>query len=117
MAVSRAVPLCWWLRPRHPLPTPAAGAQSSLPYGVHLYVFVHGFHGNAYDLRGMRNQLAILLPDKRSARFLLSAINEVIRRDIRRDIRRERVTQLTRLPGATYAIGNSLAGPHGARLV
>lgn len=117
MAVSRAESLCWWLRPRHRLPTPDAGAQSPSPYGVHLYVFVHGFHGNAYDLRGMRNQLALLLPDKRSARFLLSASNEVIRRDTRRDIRRERATRLARLAGVTYAIGNSPAGPHGARLV
>ena len=43
---------------------------------VHLYVYVHGFHGNAYDLRGMRNQMAVLLPEKSQARYLLSATNE-----------------------------------------
>ena len=44
--------------------------------GIHLFVLVHGFHGNSFDLRGMRNQLALMLPDKISARFLLSASNE-----------------------------------------
>ncbi len=43
---------------------------------VHLYVFVHGYQGNMYDLRLMRNQMALLLPDKESTRFLMSSWNE-----------------------------------------
>lgn len=43
---------------------------------VHLYVFVHGFHGNSLDLRGFRNQMALLLPDKDCARYLMSSSNE-----------------------------------------
>ena len=52
------------------------GARALVGRGVHLYVFVHGFHGNSFDLRGMRNQLALLHPDKASARYLLSSCNE-----------------------------------------
>ena len=44
--------------------------------GCHLIVFVHGFHGNAYDMRTMRDQLALLLPNKGDAKFLCSAANE-----------------------------------------
>jgi hypothetical protein len=51
--------------------------EGSAPTGrIHLYVFVHGFHGNSLDLRGFRNQMALLLPDKDCARYLLSSSNE-----------------------------------------
>ena len=43
---------------------------------VHLYIFVHGFQGSSLDLRGFRNHMALLLPDKDNARFLMSSSNE-----------------------------------------
>ena len=43
---------------------------------IHLYVLVHGFQGNAYDLRNVRNQLALMLPNKRAVHFLCSSWNE-----------------------------------------
>jgi len=43
---------------------------------VHFYVFVHGFHGNAYDLRAMRDMLALTLPNKERCKFLCSSSNE-----------------------------------------
>jgi len=70
----------------YPAPTPAELPRLGLSWmerrnkhssaGIHLYVFVHGFHGNAFDLRGLRNQMALLLPDKANARFLMSCSNE-----------------------------------------
>ena len=60
--------------PNHdPSVTPS---PASSPAGVHLIVFVHGFHGNSYDLRTMRDQLALILPHKNKMRFLCSASNE-----------------------------------------
>jgi hypothetical protein len=44
--------------------------------GVHLIVFVHGFHGNSYDLRTMRDFLALLHPHKENLRYLCSSVNE-----------------------------------------
>jgi len=64
--VTPRLSLSWMPSGRSPLP----------PGKHHLYVFVHGFHGNALDLRGFRNQLALLLPDKSCARFLMSSSNE-----------------------------------------
>ncbi|KNC47934.1 uncharacterized protein AMSG_04169 [Thecamonas trahens ATCC 50062] len=49
-----------------PEPSLAAGT-------VHLFVYVHGLAGNAFDLRLLRNELAILFPE---AEHLLSAANE-----------------------------------------
>jgi len=44
------------------------------PYnGVHLFVLVHGFQGNSFDMRLMRNNLALVHPD---AIFLCSVSNE-----------------------------------------
>jgi len=44
------------------------------PYrGVHLIVLVHGFQGNSFDMRLMRNNLALLYPD---SIFLSSICNE-----------------------------------------
>jgi len=44
------------------------------PYrGVHLIVLVHGFQGNSFDMRLMRNNLALLFPD---SIFLSSICNE-----------------------------------------
>ena len=66
-----------WGEATHPQPYANGGAPGSGgALGIHLFVFVHGFHGNSFDLRGMRNQLALMLPNKASARFLLSAVNE-----------------------------------------
>lgn len=41
--------------------------------GVHLVVLVHGFQGNSFDMRLMRNNLALLFPD---SMFLSSSCNE-----------------------------------------
>lgn len=41
--------------------------------GVHLIVLVHGFQGNSFDMRLMRNNLALLHPD---SMFLSSTCNE-----------------------------------------
>jgi len=54
-------------------PPPASAAASA---GIHLIVFVHGFHGSSYDLRTMRDLLALLLPTKDKVRFLCSQSNE-----------------------------------------
>jgi len=44
------------------------------PYrGVHLFVLVHGFQGNSFDMRLMKNNLALLYPD---SIFLCSTSNE-----------------------------------------
>jgi hypothetical protein len=44
------------------------------PYrGVHLFVLVHGFQGNSFDMRLMKNNVALLYPD---AIFLCSNSNE-----------------------------------------
>jgi pimeloyl-ACP methyl ester carboxylesterase len=44
------------------------------PYrGLHLFVLVHGFQGNSFDMRLMRNNLALAYPD---AAFLSSTSNE-----------------------------------------
>ena len=45
----------------------------ALMEGQHLFVFVHGFQGNQYDLRMMKNCLADIFP---TADFLLSSSNE-----------------------------------------
>jgi hypothetical protein len=31
--------------------------------GQHLFVFVHGFQGNQYDLRMLKNAMADIFPD------------------------------------------------------
>lgn len=54
----------------------AALANPLLDERVHLIVFVHGFHGNSYDLRTMRDHLALVHPHKTLLRFLCSSINE-----------------------------------------
>lgn len=41
--------------------------------GTHLFVLVHGFQGNSFDMRLMKNNLALLYPD---AIFLCSNSNE-----------------------------------------
>jgi len=41
--------------------------------GVHLFVMVHGFQGNACDMRLLRNNIAMLFPE---AMFLSSNSNE-----------------------------------------
>ena len=43
---------------------------------IHVLVFVHGFHGNSYDLRCMRDHLALMHPHKDKIRFLCSSSNE-----------------------------------------
>mmetsp|Transcript_152085 Transcript_152085/g.265118 ORF Transcript_152085/g.265118 Transcript_152085/m.265118 type:complete len:767 (-) Transcript_152085:174-2474(-) len=68
-------------------PKPSAGltngkapeAEDSIPSapkryrGVHLFVLVHGWQGNSFDMRLMKNNLALLFPD---AIFLSSTCNE-----------------------------------------
>merc|ERR1719408_953918 len=52
----------------------AASASAPKPYrGVHLFVLVHGFQGNSFDMRLMKNNIALLYPD---AIFLCSNSNE-----------------------------------------
>merc|ERR1719453_1998304 len=41
--------------------------------GVHLFVLIHGFQGNSFDMRLMKNNIALLYPD---AIFLCSNSNE-----------------------------------------
>lgn len=41
--------------------------------GVHLFVLVHGFQGNSFDMRLFKNNLALVYPD---AIFLVSSSNE-----------------------------------------
>ena len=41
--------------------------------GIHLFVLVHGFQGNAYDMRLLKNNLSLLYPE---ALFLCSSSNE-----------------------------------------
>ncbi|EKX34164.1 hypothetical protein GUITHDRAFT_119658 [Guillardia theta CCMP2712] len=45
------------------------GGNETLEDGMHLYVFAHGFQGNQYDLRMLKNHMADLFPN---ADFLLS---------------------------------------------
>jgi len=69
-------------RPSTGLDTPnsvAMEAENSLPSapklyrGVHLFVLVHGWQGNSFDMRLMKNNLALLFPD---AIFLCATSNE-----------------------------------------
>lgn len=68
-----------YLRQEEPAgPEAAPGAEPGRPMGAtpdrpHLIVFVHGFLGNSYDLRLMRNHLAILFPH---FDFFMSTANE-----------------------------------------
>merc|ERR1719487_2710204 len=48
-------------------------APSERPKGAHLFVLVHGFQGNSFDMRLMKNNVALLYPD---AIFLCSSSNE-----------------------------------------
>lgn len=49
-------------------------ASAPKPYrGVHLFVLVHGFQGNSFDMRLFKNNLALVYPD---AVFLMSNANE-----------------------------------------
>lgn len=59
----------------HPHPEFAECLPSApKPYrGVHLFVLVHGFQGNSFDMRLMKNNVALLFPD---AVFLCSSSNE-----------------------------------------
>ena len=41
--------------------------------GIHLFVLMHGFQGNSYDMRIIRNNIAYVYPD---AQFLCSVENE-----------------------------------------
>lgn len=41
--------------------------------GVHLFIMVHGFQGNACDMRLLKNNIALLFPE---AMFLCSSANE-----------------------------------------
>lgn len=48
--------------------------QSAYDYrGVHLFVMVHGFQGNANDMRLLKNNIALMFPE---AMFLSSSANE-----------------------------------------
>ena len=49
------------------------GNKEMAPFGVHLFVMVHGFQGNHNDLRLLKNQIALLYP---TSMFLLSNVNE-----------------------------------------
>lgn len=53
---------------RPPLPS-----APKLYRGVHLFVLVHGFQGNSFDMRLMKNNIALLYPE---AVFLCSTANE-----------------------------------------
>lgn len=58
------------------MPTERDDCSPSAPKhytGVHLVCLVHGFQGNSFDMRLMRNNLALLYPD---SMFLSSTCNE-----------------------------------------
>lgn len=63
--------------PAQPEPPPEADdTEPSKPKryrGVHLFVLVHGFQGNSFDMRLMKNNIALQFPD---AVFLSSSCNE-----------------------------------------
>ena len=42
-------------------------------FGVHLFVLIHGFQGNSFDMRLLRNNLSLMHPE---ALFLCSCSNE-----------------------------------------
>merc|ERR1719487_560222 len=48
-------------------------APSERPRGAHLFVLVHGFQGNSFDMRLMKNNIALQYP---KAMFLMSNVNE-----------------------------------------
>lgn len=48
-------------------------AASERPRGAHLFVLVHGFQGNSFDMRLMKNNIALQYP---KAMFLMSNVNE-----------------------------------------
>lgn len=54
----------------------AAPAPKAAIKGVHVLVFVHGFQGNSYDLRTMRDHLALVHPRRENLRYLCSSSNE-----------------------------------------
>lgn len=56
-----------------PSPNPRIPSAPKEYRGVHLFVLVHGFQGNSFDMRLMKNNLALLYPD---AIFLCSNSNE-----------------------------------------
>merc|ERR1719410_3214882 len=59
---------------RLPLPLDRRIPSAPKEYrGVHLFVLVHGFQGNSFDMRLMKNNLALLYPD---SIFLCSTSNE-----------------------------------------
>ncbi len=107
---------------RPPVPPPLAPAPldplagSDRVNGIHLIVLVHGFQGNSYDMRVMKNNISLLHPE---ALFLCSSKNEGKTED---DIR-EMGTRLAQevidyaqewCPGSTLGmisfIGHSLGG-------
>ena len=60
----------WAKDPRAPAaPAPSGG-------GVHVIVFVHGFQGNSFDLRTMRDHIALVHPHKDRLRYVMSSSNE-----------------------------------------
>lgn len=54
-------------------PEDALPSSPKLYRGVHLFVLVHGWQGNSFDMRLMKNNLALLFPD---AIFLCATSNE-----------------------------------------
>lgn len=52
-------------------------AKATIPRGIHLVVFVHGFHGNRHDFRDLKNYMALFLPED-STNFLLAESLEKI---------------------------------------
>ena len=49
------------------------GAGVTVYKGFHLFVLVHGFHGNSFDVRNFKNVISVALPD---ALILSSEANE-----------------------------------------
>ena len=56
-AAEPRMPLSW-MRPSEPRPF-AQGDQGGGSSDLHVYIFVHGFHGNSYDRRALRMQLGV----------------------------------------------------------
>ncbi len=61
-----------YIKPEEPLQRISFGARDYVK-GTDMFVLVHGFQGNALDIRLLRNQLAEMYP---YSLFLASAANE-----------------------------------------
>jgi hypothetical protein len=73
---SEMPPIIWeqkYAAPRNHADVNRIPSEPKAYRGVHLWVFVHGFQGNSFDMRLFKNNLALVYPE---AIFLTSVSNE-----------------------------------------